>query len=58
MFRLGPDSDLSKVFVKAVRELNELEGSSVRAVENYVLSAYQVSYEQVRVVKVMVMGGV
>ena len=47
MHRLAPDSDLSKVFVKAVRELAEVEGSSVRSVENYVLSVYQVTYQQV-----------
>ena len=47
MFRLAPDSDLSKVFVRALRELNEQDGSTVRTVENFVLSAYQVSYTQV-----------
>ena len=37
-----------QVFVKAVRELGEAEGSSLRAVEKFVGSEYEIEVEQVR----------
>ena len=36
------------MFVKAVRELGEPEGSSLRAVEKFVASVYDIEFEQVR----------
>ena len=45
--KLSPSLDLTKVFVKALRELGEAEGSSLRAVEKFILSAYEIEIEQV-----------
>jgi hypothetical protein len=45
--RLSPESDLTKVLVKAVRELAEPEGSTVRAVEKFVHTVYEIEVEQV-----------
>jgi hypothetical protein len=48
VFRLSPESDLTKVLVKAVRELAEPEGSSIRAVEKFVQTVYEIEVEQVK----------
>ena len=46
--RLSGESDLCKVFVKSLRQVNRPpEGTSVREIENFVLSNYQISYQQV-----------
>jgi|688.fasta_scaffold430174_2 hypothetical protein len=46
--RLSPESDLTKVLVKAVRELAEPEGSNLRAVEKFLQTVYEIEVEQVR----------
>ncbi len=45
--RLSPESDLTKVLAKAVRELAEPEGSTLRAVEKFVQTVYEIEVEQV-----------
>lgn len=45
--KLGPDLDLTKVFVRGVRELGEVDGSSIRAVEKFVRSSYEVEEQDV-----------
>ena len=44
--KLSSDLDLTKVFVRAVRELSEAEGSSIRAVEKFIRASYEID-EQV-----------
>ena len=44
--KLSPACDLTKVFVKAVRELGEIDGSSIRAIEKFVASSYEIEFEQ------------
>ena len=46
--KLGPSVDITKIFVKAVRELGESGGSNLRTVEKYINSCYDVELEQVR----------
>ena len=45
--KLGPSVDITKIFVKAVRELGESGGSNLRTVEKYINSCYDVELEQV-----------
>ena len=45
--KLSPASDLTKVFVKAVRELGEIDGSTIRSIEKFVVSSYEIEFEQV-----------
>jgi histone acetyltransferase MYST4 len=47
--KLSPACDLTKVFVKAVRELGEIDGSTIRAIEKFVASSYEIEFEQVRI---------
>lgn len=43
--RLAPDVDVSRAVAKAVRELGERDGSTLRAIERHLHQAYQVSVE-------------
>ena len=45
--KLSPACDLTKVFVKAVRELGEYDGSTIRSIEKFVASTYEIEFEQV-----------
>ena len=47
--KLGPSVDITKIFVKAVRELGESGGSNLRTVEKYINSCYDVELEQVNI---------
>merc|ERR1712242_209151 len=44
--KLSVESDLCKVFVKCLREVNHPEGTTIREIENFVISNYQISYQQ------------
>ncbi|XP_060804710.1 uncharacterized protein LOC106134566 isoform X2 [Amyelois transitella] len=41
--RIAPDSDVSRAVAKAVRELGERDGSTLRSIERYLRQAYQVT---------------
>jgi len=44
--KLNPTIDLTKVFVKAVREMGEIDGSTIRSIEKFVVSSYEIEFEQ------------
>ena len=51
--RLSGDSDLCKVFVKSLREVHRSpDGTTIREIENFVLSNYQISYQQASLIVV------
>ncbi|XP_049875953.1 histone acetyltransferase KAT6B isoform X2 [Pectinophora gossypiella] len=43
--RLSPDADVSRAVAKAVRELGERDGSSLKTIERHLRQAYQVNVE-------------
>ncbi|GBP58582.1 hypothetical protein EVAR_40865_1 [Eumeta japonica] len=43
--RFSPDADVSRAVAKAVRELGERDGSSLRSIERYIRQAYVVKVE-------------
>lgn len=44
--RISPDADISRAVAKAVRELGERDGSSLRSIERYLRQAYAVTVER------------
>ena len=53
--KLGPSVDITKIFVKAVRELGESGGSNLRTVEKYINSCYDVELEQVMLMVIQIL---
>ncbi|CAH2043148.1 unnamed protein product, partial [Iphiclides podalirius] len=45
ILRIGPDVDVSRAVAKAVRELGERDGSSLKSIERYLRQAYQLTVE-------------
>ncbi|XP_068617979.1 histone acetyltransferase KAT6B isoform X2 [Battus philenor] len=45
VLRIGPDVDVSRAVAKAVRELGERDGSSLKSIERYLRQAYQLTVE-------------
>lgn len=46
VLRISADVDVSRAVAKAVRELGERDGSSLKTIEKYLRQAYQVSVEE------------
>ncbi|VVD00604.1 unnamed protein product [Leptidea sinapis] len=46
LLRIAPDTDISRILAKAVRELGERDGSNLKSIEKHLKQAYQVSVEE------------
>lgn len=46
VLRVAPDADVSRAVAKAVRELGERDGSSLKSIEKHLRQAYQVTVEE------------
>ncbi|XP_013166415.1 PREDICTED: histone acetyltransferase KAT6B-like [Papilio xuthus] len=45
ILKIGPDVDISRAVAKAVRELGERDGSSLKSIERYLRQAYQLTVD-------------